>query len=232
MKNLILFLSFVTGCCTSCGNFSAPESKIVSVMDDQTGDSTIALTVEEIQQSLDITSSMFTGVVLRYSHIIDVDYSKVSEISLESEVELFSNENIRKRKIEDFNKKLEDIIWTDTAKYQNSSIWIRIFREYQELNAGGKKAQLIVKSDLMEHSDWISMYDESIVSKLKENPESIRKQFKEQLPEFKQNGNVEVVIVFQPRSQEQNRIFRLMINNIYKPIFAEYSIQLTTKANL
>lgn len=168
---------------------------------------------EDITGLLDLDNSQWNGAKFRFVDITDVSYNRTYEASIKTEDQWMGNEFERQKKVKSFNAEISQIL-TNIEKEEigkdNSSIYAPVARELNRLSQStAQKKIMLVYSDLMENTDDLSFYDNSKLSLLKTNPDSIQKYFEAQVPLQKLDG-IKIYLICQPANTEADRQYKIV----------------------
>ncbi len=226
----IIYILFITGLFQSC---DIPKQKTILILHDRTAERPYVIDSTGMTALLNLEDNMWQGLVLIYKPIINVDYGPEKKLKLESEHPLFGNEGMRKQKVGMFKNKVHAIITQDTATYSSSSIWIPLWEKIKNLSLDTNgQTTIYLISDLMEHTNWVSFYDPKTQIELEKQPVIIQTLFRSYMPELSPCSNLKLIIIHQPKSKEENTLFRNIIKNLYRPICEELNIPLSIQAKL
>ena len=184
-----------------------------SILVDTTDEHLSTVNAKELLQLFDLKNDA-KSIHLRYSTITDVDFNEVSELSFTPEASgLLGNELKAKKKRIQFEREVEQLLTPlDTlvdAKY--SSIFDPIIQELQYL--GSQKSYdskvLIVYSNLIENSEWISFYTSKDYYLLRYEQKLLINRFLERVPQFS-HENLRLQIVYIPHNQKDNTNFKAL----------------------
>lgn len=232
MKKYILLLILIFVC---CGKQSEKNQNVVSVLSDTTEDTFLARINDTILVSkLGINQNIWEAYRFRFGTLNSLVHNKREAFYLENENPLFGNELQRKYKVKLFKTQISKLLAQSNNKEDsNSSIWLPLIEEIKaQQQLPNAKSTLYLFSDLQENTSWFSIYNPKDKFQLEKNSSKIVALFLKQLDEQKSNNSqLKVVVVFQPRNQDEDASFTLM-KGLYKKLFNHLNIPIEFTSNL
>lgn len=235
MKRIVITLIIlIAGSVWVVYSYHPPKQKEIVVLKDVTDSIRSSPDVNEIVSLFDFTGDhKWNGAEFRFSTVSDVSLSKTSELKLEPENKWLSNEMQRDKKIQQFQKYIEESINSNTKVIgrNNSSVYAAIAYELNRIkrDEAGSKI-LLVYSDLMENTPDLSFYNDQIISKLIKQDDSI-KQILNEISELSSLKGIEVRLVYEPANIEADRKFRI-VSGFYKKLLEAKGATVSISANL
>lgn len=174
-------------------------------------------------------------IVFRYASVSDVDISIRHQLKRPAVTSsLFSNAVQEKKRLDSFKKEFQALIETkDSMGAPYSTIFKPIVFELQYL-AGlpkGNHKQLIVYSDLMENSDWLTFYSSRDLWLLEHDTSEIVQRYLTQVPKDTDFRGLSLTIVFIPKNFRENRLFK-KLREVYTLVFQELDVSVSFSGNL
>ncbi|SNS40248.1 hypothetical protein SAMN06265376_11430 [Dokdonia pacifica] len=226
-----LGLGLLIASCTD----SANQGRIISVLNDRTEyDFVIQPNSKMILPLFQLKDDPWQQLLFRYGELNDLEHNSRHEVSLEAEVALFGNEFKRRAKVKRFQKNVVTILdqTSDSTNYQNSTIWEPLVKELLILQRDTtQRVILYVFSDLRENASWFSTYRYSDIQLLENNSKAVELLFLEKAQEIIPSAYIEVIVVYQPQTLEQDQSFKQM-SHLYREVFNELGITISFVANL
>ncbi len=174
-------------------------------------------------------------LVFRYSRLSDVDMNVVQQLERPAKQSgLFSNAIQEKKRIEAFQKEFNDLITPLGGSGEPySAIFKPILAEMEYLASlpPDYEKHLIVYSNLMENSDWLSFYRGSDLWLLKYKPKKVIARYLEQIPKNVNYTDVQIHIIFVPKDYEDNIRFK-SLRAVYTKVFHQMGISVSFSGNL
>lgn len=232
MKKYILLLILIFVC---CGKQSEKSQNVVSVLSDTTEQTFLAKLNDTILVSkLGVNQNIWEAYRFRFGSLNSLFHNKREAFYLEKENALLGNELQRKHKVKLFKTQISKLLTQSNNKEDsNSSIWLPLIEEIKALQQlPNANSTLYLFSDLQENTSWFSIYNPKDKDQLEKNSSKIVELFLRQLDEQKSNNTqVKVVVVFQPRNQDEDASFTLM-KGLYKKLFNHLDIPIEFTSNL
>jgi len=164
---------------------------------------------------------------IRMQNIGNVDISPVYHVQLEVG-SMFDNTLQRKAHIKRFYTEVDTLIKRENARdfdYKSSSVLKPLVTQLQTLaNFKASDKHLILYSDLAEFSDIYNVYDYKSLLALQEHPRVVAEALKSKL-EIPNLKGVTLHIVYYPKTNAQNRLFRQMLL-VYRELFKSSGLQI------
>jgi len=226
MKNMIIrFIVGIAGLSSCTPN----NTEIISIIVDVTEFD--ANEIEFEKDGIGSPNDLWSGSIVRYSTITDVDYNEQIELKIDPANELLSNKQNREAELTLFKVDLQNLKHQDTLEYSGSSIWLPLINELSYLAQDSTKPTTVyLISDLMEHSSLINFYDKRIIKTLERDPERIKTEFQSKILELKQISHLKLIVIHQPKNAKENGVFKLILNGVYKPIMHDLGIEISVQA--
>jgi hypothetical protein len=222
MKKLILAI-WILG--VSC---SQPQKEIlVSVLDDTTEKEMSAFQPSDILTYFDLERNQWNNLCFRYQSLTGSDYNKVKTLEILAETQLFSNNIERRNKLKAFQKDIQNCKKDSNQGYEKSSIFIPLIKEIEYLNNHypNRSIQILVYSNLMDNTDWVSWYDPYT-----KNNEKTLVKYQAHFPKIEINNTIEVKVIFTPTAKENKR-FREIVT-LYTKLFQDIGISFRVGASI
>jgi hypothetical protein len=235
MKTLFLILIILAVIITGVAcTFQSPDTTEVVVLHDITDNHLSQPDSEQVMRLFELEKDKLKGGIFRLSDITDVSFNKTNETRLETVNVWMANEFERDDEIAKFKSEIGRII--NEAKKgdyerKNSSIYIPIVRELTKLKASHSNRRiLLVYSDLMENTQELSYYRNGDFIRLKEDPESVKKQL-EQSGKADSLSGIEIRFIYQPPDTKSDKRFR-EVSDLYKKMFEEKGAKVIVSASI
>ena len=176
------------------------------------------------------------NIVFRHVRISDVDMGVITKIERPTkQTGLLANALEEKKKMEGFISELSLLLDTNDTLVgaSHSSIFLPIIREMQFLVSQNQSSEkhLIIYSDLMENSDWMSFYHSRDLALLENKPDKIVERYMAQIPDALNATNLTIHIVFIASDLVENTRFK-KLSMIYSAVFKELGIPIYFHGNL
>lgn len=174
-------------------------------------------------------------LTFRYSTISDVDMNVVRQLERPAIASgLFANAVQEKKRAQRFKEEF-DLLFeqTDSIGASHSAIFKPILAELEYLAnlPHTDKKYLIVYSNLVENSDWLSYYNATDLWHLNNTPNVIVKRYLEQVPKDANYRGVALHIVFKATGYTDNIRFK-QLRAVYTEIFTQLNVPISFSANL
>ena len=229
----ILVIGLTMSACTN----SEQTGITISVLEDVTESDFIARPdTQAIRLLLDLEKNPWQATTFRYGAISSLVHNKRSSVTLGGGTALMGNQLERDDEIGQFFTKMGAILSQpkDSTVHQYSSIWKPIVQELKVLQKDSfNQITLSVYSDLQENNgDWFSVHRYKDLMLLEKSPEKVKALFlQEASGVIKGNSNIKVVVVYQPRTIQQDKAFTMM-RKLYTAVFEELGIPIQFISNL
>jgi hypothetical protein len=228
---MIMLLSIIITACAEQKN-----DVHISVLRDVTEADFVAQpTYESIAPKFGLEDGLWHGVQFRYTTISDVQFNNLGSFGIEGESSLLGNALERKKTVDGFLKRVKQLLESDRSDIErgHSSIWIPLVREIvQHQKDPTTEATIYLFSDLIENSDIWSAYRPKDVKLFDADFNTVKNRFLDEAHTVLRNqGNVKVVVIFQPRGLEDDRTYQKMVR-LYTALFQELGISIEFIANL
>ena len=213
----------------TCGD-PASQRHFVVLHDVTDGDSMQAPL--DLLSFLDIDNHEYDHTCITYSQITDTDFNPQIEYCLEAESELNSNRGERLKTIDEFKQNVASIDSREGKELEHSAIWIPLWNTIGEYETkSNSEVTILLLSNLIEN-DFVNFHDPKDVSRLKHDPESVREVFLSHVPDSIQATHIAVVSIYTPKDKLDNDLHRLILTEIYQPIFKQRGISFEARSNL
>lgn len=228
MRILILtFTSLILGGCNS-------DSKmmIVSILQDQTDTLNAPISIADISGILQFDQQPQNGAEVRISAINDVGFNKTATIALaEVKNKYVSNEYQRKTKdIPFFMDSVATAIesWNAGISKMSSSYVIQaIQKECIYLsNSNADTKILVISSDLAENSNFLNMYDDRILQRIKNGDTELFNLVNERYPLPDDLSDIQVFIHYIPKDRIKSDEFEI-ISSFYRQYLTSHNAKFT-----
>ncbi|QMU63576.1 MAG: hypothetical protein GKR88_04300 [Flavobacteriaceae bacterium] len=231
MKYKILLLVFVLASCET----ETPKTEAYTILYDVTDPLIATPNVREIKDFANATNTDKT-LLIRYLEISDVDFNPVSELVRKaSKGGLLSNAVNEKQEADRFQNNLIQLLTRKDSiiPSSHSSIFGPIISEVKILASLPEKTnkRIIVYSDLMENSNWLSFYRTRDVLLLQRHPEKLIKSYLQKAEGLENISKLSVHIVFIPKNNAENERY-LRLQEVYTTVFDSLKIPISFSANL
>ncbi len=211
------------------------ERTIISALDDRTENDFIAKpTTNAIVSALQIDADIWAGYGFRYGQLTDMEHTRRYETFIEPKFSLFDNEFKRKKEVADFKKDIATALESDADSLGRSysRIWEPILAELRVLGQDSlQDATLYVFSDLRENTPWFSTYRYRDSIQLLEHPNKVARLYVDKAEEFVGMDNVEMVIVFEPKTVLEDISFA-QHKKLYQDVCDILGVSIRFTANL
>jgi len=226
----ILLVALLSACTTK-----TPQTTIYSILFDVTDPLLAQPNAQEIAAFIDADNTE-KNIHIRFAEISAVDFNSVTELMRPSfKSGLLSNAVVEKQKADGFNAELEDLLASKDSilPAQHSSIFQPIVSEIKVLQSlpDEYSKTLVVYSNLVENSHWLSYYRARDLYLLDNHSEQLVKKYLDRAKGLVKNSNIKVHIVYIPNNNFQNSRF-LKLKNVYQDVFSELEISISFSANL
>lgn len=236
MKAIIItipILAIVVGLVACSGE--PPATTSVHILYDVTDEHLSKPDTGQVFDLFNLDENSETGGEFRFMDITDVSLNKAKEIRLNTSSRWLSNEFEREDQLKKFETGIKEII-TEAIKNNNrektfSSVYIPIVLELERLKAShANRRILLVFSDLMENTQELSYYRNGDFIRLKEDPESVKKQLEKSGKADSLSG-IEIRFIYQPPDTKSDKRFR-EVSNLYKQMFEEKGAKVSVSASI
>ncbi len=221
---------------SACTSISVRKGTTISILEDVTETDFVSRpNAQSIQSLFNLDKEPWSSVKFRHGIISSLIHNKRFDISLNGENALFGNELIRISKIKSFKASVDSILslsYSDKP-HNSSSIFTPIVDELKILQKDSlSSTRLYVFSDLQENnSEWFSVHQYNDFKLLKTNPEKVKDLFLEHTSGLIQASNIKIIVVYQPQTIKQDKVFALM-RKVYTLVFDELGIDIEFIAHL
>lgn len=227
---LIIWCVLNTACIESHKNIQ------ISVLRDVTETDFVAQpTYHGIATQFGLNDNMWHGVQFRYTTISDVQFNNLQSFGIEGEQSLLGNALDRKKTVDEFLHKVKQVLEHDKSYSErgHSSIWVPLTREVVQLQKDPtSEATIYLFSDLIENSEIWSAYHTKDIKLFDTDFNSVKARFLNEAHAVNRDqGNVKVIVVFQPKGLDDDRTYRKMVR-LYTALFQELGITIEFIANL
>lgn len=176
-----------------------------------------------------------THLTFRYAMLSDVDMNVVQQLQRPAQQSgLFANAVNEKKRHKGFKGTFNALFeQNDSIGASHSAIFKPILEELNYLaklpNTDVK--HLIIYSNLVENSDWLSYYSGTDLWQLRYALKTIVKRYLAQVPKATNYKGVQLHIVFKPSDFEDNKRFK-QLRAVYTEVFSQLNVQINFSANL
>jgi hypothetical protein len=236
-KKLMYFIVLIAGACSVYAftvATSQTQSIAVSVLWDKTDTMLSNPNSTTIDALYNLKSNQWNGAYFSYASITDVDFNRRQDCTLEQASMWNGNELKRKKQVGAFFDSIDSIVKQSEsikAGKLHSSIYHTVMYELARLKSEPASSHtLLVYSDLQENSDLYNVYDPDMLQTLLYKRDKVKNVFEKSLQPPDLHG-ISVYILFEPKSQEDNRTFSAM-SKIYKDILTEHGATVFIQSNL
>lgn len=189
---------------------------------------------EEIFNLFGLTENPLNGAIFKFQNLSNVSYNQRSQIKIEPQNKWLSNEMERQGEIKKFKIAIESKLaesTIDSIEKENSSIYLPIARELNELSQSKSNRRiLVVYSDLMENTPELSFYRKGDFELVKNQPDALQKRFEKELL-ISSLGGIEIYFIYQPKDIKSDQRFQI-ISEFYKKLLESKGAKVTISANL
>lgn len=212
-----------------------PLKQDETVIVDLTEDSFLALPDKNfIKQSFISDKIFWDSYRFRMISITDVNYTPAYGAEIKSEYWFLGNTSKRKKLVLNFYSAIDSAfekINEMPKGYERSVIYVPFVQELLRLSQSkAERRVLIIYSDLMEYSFLADFYKKPMLEKMQTNPEIIEQILEKAVPLPDLKG-IEIVIIYQPRSNGESRQFNI-VSGFYKKLLESKGAKVTIGANL
>ena len=121
---------------------------------------------------------------------------------------------------------------SDSSGYHYSTIWLPIVEEIQMLGKDSINSKVLyIFSDLRENSTWFSLYRNTDVDQLLHKPQEVEALFLEKAERITKTSNLQVVVVYEPTTREEDRAF-IQMRTLYEKVFNTLEIPIAFVAHI
>lgn len=218
--NLLCFMLFLS--CTE-----NKEPTVISILDDQTEEHISQFNPSDIFTRFELDKNLWEGYIYRYQSISGSDYNPITEVKLEAENELFGNNLDREEQLTVFKSTIENSQKPSKEEHKFSSIFLPLITEINYLQEQYPNAPktIVLFSDLKDHNDWVSWYDNKT-----RNNEKTKQKYLAHLPKISKRNQIELRVIYTP-SPEENKQFRKIIS-LYESLCKQMHIRFSVGASL
>lgn len=190
---------------------------------------------EELLEFVDATD-LDKNIVFRFSKISSVDVNVITQlVRPQRKSGLLANAVQEKKRLDQFDDDLSKLIQKQDSitGTSHSSIFLPIVKELQHLASLPKEYEkhLIVYSDLMENSNWMSFYRPGDLQLLKQDSKAIKIRYLKQVPFDISKSKVKLHIIFLPKNYLDNDSYK-KLQEVYTNVFNELKIPISFSGNL
>lgn len=230
----IILLTSLVVLIAACSTSKPHTTTIVAGLVDVTDKNIVRPDAVSIIKLYGFDKDKWNGGSFRFSAVTRVslnprEYSDIGEAN-----QWLSNDFQRDDEIKIFQKGVVDIIekveQTEVGQ-SNSSIYLPLANELNSLSkSNADRKILLVYSDLMEHTSFLSFYNKTDLARLVKYPESLADQL-EKLQALDDLSGIEVYLIYQPADSKSDAIFQL-VSGFYKKLLEERGAKVTITASL
>lgn len=231
MNRLLIILMFAgLSSCTS----TVEEREVYSVLYDTTD---TLLATPKANDLWDFTDGNNGNkhLTVRYATLSDVDMNVVKQLKRPPAVSgLFANAVQEKKRLERFKQEFDSLFdYTDSIGASHSAIFKPILSELSHLSRlpNTQTKHLIVYSNLMENSDWLSYYTTVDLLQLRHKSDELIQRYEKQIPIDGVYSGVSLHIIYKPTDFNDNTRFS-KLRMIYQEVFEKLGVPVTFSANL
>lgn len=205
-----------------------------SVLFDRTDSFLARPDTNAIKKLFPMENSLWHGYRFHLMTLSDVDFNPTYEAEIAPACEYLSNLYGRKDEAQVFYKSIDSAFSKALAQPEgkpHSSLYIPLAIELKRLSQStARRRMLAAYSDLMENTSVISFYKAGNFKLLKENPDSVKKIFENEIPLPNLSG-IEIHFVYEPKDEQQNDLFRA-VSGFYKAWLENKGAKVNIEANL
>ena len=232
---IFLFALFITEffSCTE-----RPKSIQCSVLIDITSSNTPSLknvASEDLLSVLDLKQNKHNQIEYRQAFITENFLNFTHQLKLEAAPpKLMGNDFDREEEIEQFKKELDSalsLISAETDGRKHSSVYVPFAREVNRMTQSTADIRLIALiSDLVENTDYLSLFSKNYRNDLEESPKVIEDYFQNELPLADDLTGMVIHIVHEPVGSD-NVLFK-KLSRVYRSMLEKRGAVVLVQANL
>lgn len=226
----ILILSFTSLILVGCNSDS--QMMIVSILQDQTDTLNAPLGMADITGILQLDEQPQNGAEVRISAINDVGFNKTTTIAL-AEVKNKYTSNEYQRKTKDIPFFMDSVTTAIEAlnagisKMSSSYVIQAIQKECIYLsNSSADTKILVISSDLAENSNFLNMYDERILQRIKDGDTELFNLVNEKYPLPDDLSDIQVFVHYVPKDRIKSDEFEI-ISSFYRQYLTSHNANFT-----
>lgn len=188
----------------------------------------------EILSLYDLKANPNRGATFRLVQITDVDYTPTIEANMPPFTTFGGSQITRVTDRAKFQAEIKNALSSLNAKNQSkaySSIYAPLVRELARLKESTADTKiLLLYSDLMENTDFVSFYSSPTLALVKTKPDTIRDLLGKQAPIPDLTG-IEIHIIYEPKDHSENSVFT-SVSHLYKSMLEAKGAKVLIGANL
>lgn len=228
MRILILFFTslILVGCS------SDSQMTIVSILQDQTDILNAPLGMADISGLLQLNDHPENGVEVHISAINDVGFNKTTTIAL-AEVKNKYTSNEYQRKTKDIPFFIDSVATAIEAlnagisKMSSSYVIQAIQKECIYLsNSSADTKILVISSDLAENSNFLNMYDDRVLKRIKDGDTELFNLVNEKYPLPDDLSDIQVFVHYVPKDRIKSDEFEI-ISSFYRQYLTSHNAKFT-----
>ncbi|QTE21115.1 hypothetical protein [Polaribacter cellanae] len=227
----ILVFGLMVSACTT----SEDKTRIISVLEDTTEIDFIAKPdATTIQNYYNFDTNLWQSANFRFGRINSLMHNTRQQVGIPSEQALLGNELERQELVTGFQDDIENILQKskETKGHKYSSIWLPLVKELKVLQkTANSNTTVYLFSDLQENSRFFSVFRVADLQLLEGEQEKVLALFLEKSKGIQPTDTIEVVVVFQPQTIDQDERFQ-KLKHLYAQLFSKLGIRIKFVANL
>ena len=222
---------------SACSN-EKPQQIQCSVLIDITGSNAHSLQnfkSEDVLTVLDLKHNSQNAIEYRQAFITETFLNFTHQFTLSpAKSMLTGNEFDREEKIKEFTKKLETAlsqVQRETGGRKYSSVYVPFAREVNRMaQTTGNNKRIILLSDLVENSEFLSFFAKNSQEDLEKSPEMIAEYFQKELALADDLTGMTIHLVHQPNERD-NWVFK-KLSRVYRAMLEKRGARVLIQANL
>lgn len=226
----ILILTFTSLILVGCNSDS--QMTIVSILQDQTDTLNAPLGMADISGILQLNDHPENGVEVRISAINDVGFNKTTTIAL-AEIKNRYTSNEYQRKAKDIPLFFDSVATAIEAlnagisKMSSSYVIQAIQKERIYLsNSSADTKILVISSDLAENSNFLNMYDDRVLKRIKDGDAELFNLVNEKYPLPDDLSDIQVFVHYVPKDRIKSDEFEI-ISSFYRQYLTSHNAKFT-----
>lgn len=231
MKNHHLFFFFLALIVAGCG---APTTDQHSILVDITTPGAEMPDSTSIKNSLAIQEDKWAGTSFALATISDVGYNPKCECKIAPASSLLDNLVERNHEVRQFWNCYRSAwkLLNDTLGREHSSVFQPIVYELELLlGSPATTKNLVVYSDLQEHSSVFSVHDPQDFALLKKNPKAVLERLEAKTPIPSSLAGITIQFIYRPLHPDDDERFSLMAN-LLRDAFVAHGATVTISTSI
>ncbi|TAH40045.1 MAG: hypothetical protein EYC69_12095 [Bacteroidetes bacterium] len=208
------------------------KTSALAIVEDFTDEQVVKPSYKDVETILQVNDNKWDGAVFYYSRLTDVSLNEFQVASLPGRRFCLSNEFERQKEILDFSTLIQEALAKPIVSGKaNSSVYIPIVKALSFLKSTEAETKaLLIYSDLMENGENISLYDQSSLKKMKENPGTLIDFYESKmtLPDL---TGISVYLIYRPLNIKEDERFQI-VSGFYKKMLENKGAKVFIQANI